>query len=144
MITPLLCGWKINQPQNQCSNLLPACAAYQIVQTLVSTEYFQWSTAMYVNVECFVERFMIQSKVIMMSWKRTIKMIMTLKMMLLTTMVRIFLLINCLIYLGYLVDIFNCVDSGRSLSAMTIQSYLSKRYLGVYISEGLPMIISQV
>ena len=49
-----------------------------------------------------------------------------------------------MIYLGYLVDIFNCVDSGRSLSAMTIESYLSKRYLGVYISEGLPMIISQV
>ena len=84
MITSLLCGWKINQPQNQCSNLLPACAVYQIVQTLVSLEYFQWSTAMYVNVECFVERFMIQSKVIMMSLKKTIKMIMP------TTMVRIF------------------------------------------------------
>ena len=45
---------------------------------------------MYVNVECFFERFMIQSKVIMMSLKRKIKMIMTIKMMMLTTMVRIF------------------------------------------------------
>ena len=84
MITSLLRGWKINQPQNQCSNLLPACAAYQFVQTLVSTEYFQWSTAMYLNLESFIERFMIQSKVIMMSLKRTIKMIMP------TKMVRIF------------------------------------------------------
>ena len=39
---------------------------------------------MYVNIESFVERFMIQSKVIMMSLKKTIKMIMP------TTMVRIF------------------------------------------------------
>ena len=90
MITSLLRGWKINQSQNQCSNLIPACAVYQIVQTLVSTEYFQWSTAMYVNVECFFERFMIQSKVIMMSLKKTIKMIMTKKMIMPTTMVRIF------------------------------------------------------
>ena len=45
---------------------------------------------MYVNVECFFERFMIQSKVIMMSLKKTIKMIMTKKMIMPTTMVRIF------------------------------------------------------
>ena len=66
-------------------NLLLACALNQIVQTLVSAEYFQWSALMGVNVEGFVETlFMIQSKVIMMRLKRTMKMIM------LTTIFRIF------------------------------------------------------
>ena len=53
--------------------------------TLVSAEYFQWSALMYANVEGFAETlFMIQSKVIMMRLKRTIKMTM------LTTMFRIY------------------------------------------------------
>ena len=34
-------GWTINQPQNQCLNLLLPRAVNQIVQTLVSAEYFQ-------------------------------------------------------------------------------------------------------
>ena len=80
-----MCRWKINESQNQWLNLLLACALNQIVQTLVSAEYFQWSALMCVNVEGFVETlFMIQSKVIMMRLKRTMKMIM------LTTIFRIF------------------------------------------------------
>ena len=71
-----MCGWKIIQSQNQCSDLLLAHAVDQIVQAPVSAEYFQWSALMYVNVEGFVETFMIQSKVIMMRLKRTMKMIM--------------------------------------------------------------------
>ena len=80
-----LCGWKISQPQNQYSNFLPARVVNQIVQTLVSAEYFRWSALMYVNIEDFAETlFMSQLKVIMMRLKRTMKIIM------LTTMLRIF------------------------------------------------------
>ena len=80
-----LCGWKISQPQNQYSNFLLARVVNQIVQTLVSAEYFRWSALMYVNIEDFAETlFMSQLKVIMMRLKRTMKIIM------LTTMLRIF------------------------------------------------------
>ena len=133
MISSLLCGWKNSQPQNQCSNLLLARAINKIVQTLVSAEYFQWSALMYVNVEGFAETlFMIQSKVITMRLKRSMKMIM------LTTMLRICdadyqtLCLIALFILVILVYTFRCINSGSSLSAKTIQFYLSKRYLGVY------------
>ena len=41
---------EISQPQNQYSNFLLARAVNQIVQTLVSAEYFRWSALMYVNI----------------------------------------------------------------------------------------------
>ena len=78
MISCLLCEWKISQSQNQCSNLLLARAVKQIVQTLVSAKYFQWDELMYVNFEGFGETlFMIQP-------------MRTMKMIILTTMFRIF------------------------------------------------------
>ena len=149
MISSLLCGWKISQPQNQCLNLLLARAVNQIVQTLVSADYFQWNAPMYVNVEGFAETlFIIQSKVMMIRLKGT------LKMMMLIIMLRIFdadyiieyimlinALVNCLICLSSLVYTFRCVNSRSSLSAKTIQSYLSKRYLGVYIPDVSSMVI---
>ena len=85
MTRSLLCGWKNSQPQNQWSNLLLARAVNQVLQTLVSAECFQWNGLTYVNVEGFAETlFMIQSKVIVMRLKKTMKMIM------LTTMLRIY------------------------------------------------------
>ena len=60
MVGSLLSRWKISQPQNQCSNLLLAHVVNQIVQTLISVKYFQWSAMMYVNVEGFVETCTIQ------------------------------------------------------------------------------------
>ena len=84
-ISSLLTRWKISQPQNQRFNLLLARAVNQITRPLISVKYFQWSALMHVNVEGFVETlFMIQSKVIEMRLKRTMKTIM------LATMLRIF------------------------------------------------------
>ena len=77
------------------------------------------------------------SKVIMMRLKRTMKMIM------LTTELKIFDADYQTLYLSYLADIFGCINSGTSLSAKTIQSYLSKRYLRVYIPGVSPMFIFQ-
>ena len=76
----------------------------------------------------------IMPKGIMVRLKRTMKMIM------LTTKLRIFHADYQTLYLSYLADIFSFVNS---LSAKTIQSYLSKRYLGVYIPEVSPMFIFQ-
>ena len=84
-ISSLLTRQKISQPQNQHFNLLLARAVNQITRPLISVKYFQWSALMHVNVEGFVETlFMIQSKVIEMRLKRTMKTIM------LATMLRIF------------------------------------------------------
>ena len=81
----LLFAGEISQSKNQCSNVLLAHAVNHIVQTFVSTMYYQWSALMYVNDEGFVVALIvIQSKVIMMRMKRTMEIIM------LTTMLRIF------------------------------------------------------
>ena len=48
----------------------------------------------------------------------------TMKMIMLTTKLRIFDADYQTLYLSYLADIFSCVNSGSSLSAKTIQSYL--------------------
>ena len=54
-------------------------------------------------------------------------------------------LLNCVICLSYFVYIFRCVNSGSSLSAKTIQSYLSKRYFfRVYMPVGSPKFMFQV
>ena len=84
-ISSLLFAWEISQSKNQCSNVLLAHAVNHIVQTFVSTMYYQWSALMYVNAEGFVVALIvIQLKVIMMRMKRTMEIIM------LTTMLGIF------------------------------------------------------
>ena len=130
MISSLSCGREISQPLNQGSNLLLACAINQIIQTFVSAEYLMECTDVF---KCRG----VMSKVITMRLKRTMKMIM------LTIKLRIFDADYQMLYLSYLADIFRCVNSGSSLSAKSIQSYLSKRYLGVYIPEVSPIVIVQ-